>query len=104
MNQFGFIFWMLLACYTLTCAVESQRRPAVAAALALSACFFCYMSLWSYESQLLLIMVFPVALLARGLFRWRTVGIISSWLVVPATYIVLTLGGPRLEGIVIRAA
>ena len=107
MNQFGFIFWMLLACYTLTCAVESQRRPAVAAALALSACFFCYMSLWSYESQLLLIMVFPVALLARGLFRWRTVGIISSWYVVPTTYIVLTLekytaGGSTYQSSVMR--
>ena len=91
MNQFGFIFWMLLACYGLTNAAEDGRSLASVRAWALLASVFCYMSLWSYESQLLLIMLFPVALVIRAPKNRRTIAVVSAWYVVPAIYLVMTV-------------
>jgi hypothetical protein len=61
LNQFGFIFWMLLSFLSTLCGLDASTRAGnlgwaiLAAALA-------YMSLWSYEAQL------PVMLLVPWLF------------------------------------
>ena len=61
MNQFGFIFWMLLAFYLLTLAFKATAWASTAG-LTISACSCEYMSQWSYESQILLLLLFPLAL------------------------------------------
>lgn len=91
MNQPGFIFWMLLAFWILTVALDRRRWP-LCLALTCAACAFEYMSLWSYESQLLLMLVFPIALLAYRPDLWRRLVVMSVfWYAVPAVYIRLTL-------------
>jgi hypothetical protein len=89
MNQFGFIFWMLLSFYLL---LEAFRTDHVIGAtlLTAAACFFEQMSLFSYESQLLLLLPYPIVLLALRR-RWRKWLLISAaWYVVPAYYFKLT--------------
>ena len=86
LNQFGMIFWMLLAFYAL---VRALRTPsAVVAAIATGlAVLFTYMSLWSYESPLFMILAFPVIVLALQ-FGWsrRTLAISAAFYVVPLLY------------------
>src|SRR5262249_431966 len=82
LNQFGFMFWMLAAMYCLVRAWQSSDLVP-AAGLALAACFFEYMSLWSYESQLFLILCFPIfPALAR--WSWRKLPLALAWYCVPA--------------------
>ena len=90
MNQFGFIFWMLLGFYFLTRAADAPGLRA-AALLTLAAGFFAQMSLWSYESPLVLICAFPVALLISRGFSRRKLLIAAAWYCVPALYLFLTL-------------
>lgn len=89
MNQFGFIFWMLLAMYCMTEAWYSRRAIAIAV-LALAACFCEQMALWSYESELLIVLVFPLFLLltGRGRRRWPLAVI---WYGYPGLYIAKTI-------------
>jgi hypothetical protein len=83
LNQFGFIFWMLLSFLMLIHALNasSERRALAWAALAAA---FNYMSLWSYEAQL------PVVLAAPWLFAvwrrkgWRRSGIVVGFYLLPA--------------------
>lgn len=90
MNQFGFIFWLLLGCYYLTRAFEA--RPLPAAAFTAAACAAEYMSLWSYESQILLIVTYPLVLLMHPDFAWRRfVVVAAAWWVAPTIYMWLTL-------------
>jgi hypothetical protein len=90
LNQFGFIFWMLLAFYLLTLALQAAGR-AWAAIFVIGACFCEYMSLWSYESQILLLLVWPLVLL----FRWRPspklLVVSLAWYSIPAIYIALAV-------------
>jgi len=91
LNQFGFIFWMMLSCYLFASGLEADTF-AVAALLTVGACAAEYMSLWSYESQLLLLTVFPIVLLLHPLRRWRRLAVMAiAWYAVPATYIWLTV-------------
>jgi hypothetical protein len=88
MNQSGYIFWMLLAMYCFVRAWDSTRWLA-AVSWALAATAFEYMSLWSYESQILLILLFPaITMLARR--EWRKPARLIAWYSVPATYFVYT--------------
>ena len=90
MNQFGFMFWMLLAFYLLLLGVKSANRY-LAALLVTGACLFEYMSLWSYESQLLLLLVLPLVLFLRWR-SWRKLLVIYGvWYSVPAIYLGLTV-------------
>lgn len=90
MNQFGFIFWMLLAFYFFVIAYQASNLLRSTVAM-LAACGFESMSLFSYESQLLLILAFPIAVLALGR-RWqRYIPLAASWYVVPAVYAYLSL-------------
>jgi hypothetical protein len=96
MNQFGFIFWMLLAFYLLNLTVESGRTW-VLIVLTLAACVSEYMSLWSYEAQLFLILLAPLAMwLFRRPWRKRTAAVSVLWYVVPIHYIIATIRHYRL--------
>jgi hypothetical protein len=90
MNQFGFIFWMLAAFYFLTLAFDSAHYG-WAALFTMAACLFESMSMFSYESPLLLLLVFPLALLAKRR-TWRRLAVLTAaWYCVPACYLLLTL-------------
>jgi hypothetical protein len=91
MNQFGFIFWMLLAFYLLTLAASESRRWGARMTLLVLACFFEYMSLWSYESQLPLILVYPaiLLLLKPGWRKWSL--LTAGWYVTPGVYLLITV-------------
>ncbi|TAJ75773.1 hypothetical protein EPO44_21815, partial [bacterium] len=52
MHQFGMIFWMLLSFYMLVCVLKEQA--AVRSTHLVLSLFLAFMSLWSYESQLLI--------------------------------------------------
>jgi hypothetical protein len=87
MNQFGMIVWMLLACYALVLALKAERTAAVAAAT-VAAMLFARMSLWSYESPLFMILVFPlIVLIFRFGFSRRTSIVAGAFYLVPLIYI-----------------
>jgi hypothetical protein len=91
MNQIGFIFWMLLAWYLLTMAFKASRAAA-AVWLTIAACGVEYMSLWSYESQIALLLAFPIVLLIDDARRWRRLALMSAgWYAVPGVWVVLTI-------------
>jgi len=91
LNQFGFIFWMLLAWYLLSRAVEARRRTN-AVMLTLAASCVEYISLWSYEAQLLLLVLFPLLLWWRFPRHWpRLAAVCMPWYAVPVTYLWLTV-------------
>lgn len=90
LNQFGFIFWMLLAFYLLTLAAGKSTLRATLGCL-VAACFFEYMSLWSYESQLLLILVYPAVLLFLKPDWRKLCALTAAWYVMPAGYLLITL-------------
>lgn len=91
LNQFGFLFWMMLAFYLF---LESLRRSKESTAWCfIGAATVCqYMSLWSYESQLFVILLAPACLLAiphyRSVRYWRAM---SAWYIVPVVYVALTV-------------
>jgi hypothetical protein len=91
LNQFGFIFWMLLGFLVFIHATE-QAELKTAAALIVAACFFEYMSLWSYEAQFLMIVAAPLTLLLRNRgFHRRLVEAMVAWYAVAALYVGLTI-------------
>jgi hypothetical protein len=98
MNQFGFIFWMLLAFYLLNLAVES-RQPYGFVLLTLAACLCAYMSLWSYEAQLFLILLMPLTMwLFRRACLKRALAASVLWYAVPIRYIFDTIARYRQTG------
>src|SRR5262249_49473620 len=51
-----------------------------------------YMSLWSYESQILLLLLFPLVLLVCGVLTWRRAApFLVPWYALPALYATLTV-------------
>ena len=83
---------MLLAWYFLTLSYEADK-PVRVVMLAVMACLAEYMSLWSYESQIILMLAFPVLLpaLCRPRPRWRQfVALSVAWYAVAVVYLVLT--------------
>lgn len=86
LNQSGYTFWMPLAFYALVIAFQNPDGWRANLALAL-AIFFEFLSLWSYESQLVLILIAPLLLL----LRYRRWIMAVAWYAVPAIYIVATL-------------
>jgi hypothetical protein len=100
LNQFGFIFWMLLAFLLLLLAAESPngapRRWYLAFTLAAE-----HMSLWSYESQLPLILIAPLTLwLAKPRETRAKAAIVGAWYIMPALYLLVSawLYGTRVAG------
>jgi hypothetical protein len=107
MNQFGFIFWMLLGFYLFIVAAETASGAA-ALVLTAAACVSEYMSLWSYESPILLILVLPFVFLGRRVRAARLAAISAAWYAIPAVYLWLTLtryadvGGFAYQATVVR--
>jgi hypothetical protein len=81
LNQFGFIFLMLLSVTALMVALDS-RHTLVACAWAVAAALFGYLSLWSYETPLPVMILFPAAivLLRRDILTRRFVWVTSVYL------------------------
>lgn len=82
LNQFGFVFLMLLSFFMLLVALESERDAAAlgwAAASALAG----YLALWSYESPLPVMFAFPaaVALLRRDVPTRRLAPVLAIYLI-----------------------
>jgi hypothetical protein len=82
LNQFGFIFLMLLSFVALLRAVESSRIIN-SAVMTVAAAAAAYLSLWSYESPLPVMLAFPivVAILRRDLARRRLLWVFTVYLV-----------------------
>jgi hypothetical protein len=90
MNQFGYIFWMLAAFYCLARAFQCRRATLGLGWLALSS-GFAYMSLWSYEAQLVLILLIPAGMYMFMRPRWPGAAAgLAAWYLVPAAYIGLS--------------
>jgi hypothetical protein len=87
LNQFGFIFWMLLAFFLLLTSFQHERTlpsAIVFAAAATGSAGFC---IFSYESPLFLLLAFPI--LAIGLFdSWsrQKLVLLGVYYLVPAYY------------------
>lgn len=88
-TQFGYMFWLLLAFYLLVAALQCGRRfGAVFLGSAAVACG--YMSLWTYESQIFLILLVPLMLVfwQRKVSR-RLLVLSASWWAIPGVYLCL---------------
>jgi hypothetical protein len=86
MNQYGMIFWILLAIYTLVLGLKA-RTWALALPLALLSAVFVRMGLWSYESPLFIALIVPFLLLAlRFGFSRRSIVVAAIYLVNPVIY------------------
>jgi hypothetical protein len=81
LNQFGFIFLMLLSVTTLIVALDS-RHTLIACAWTVAAAIFAYLSLWSYETPLPVMILFPagIVLLRRDIPTRRFVWVTSVYL------------------------
>ena len=91
LNQSGYTFWMPLAFYALVVAFQQsdQRRADIALVLAV---FLEHLSLWSYEGQLLIILMAPLLLLRMYPRPWRSpLAIAEAWYVLPVIYIAATI-------------
>jgi hypothetical protein len=85
LNQFGMIFWMLCSFYFLI--LSFTKPPAGHFPLAAGmACLTAYMSLWSYESQLILVCLMPLVLLIACGWRVRNMVVSCLYWLVPLTY------------------
>jgi hypothetical protein len=82
LNQFGFIFLMLLSFQLLLIALDTRRLP-VAALAAFGSAGAAYVCLWSYESPLPVMLAFPaaVAILRRDLLSARFAWVNAIYLV-----------------------
>jgi hypothetical protein len=90
LNQSGYTLWMPLAFYMLVLAFEQRDRRRADTALVV-AMFFEHLSLWSYESQFLLILIAPVVLFWRYPRPWRSRRVIAAaWYILPAVYLFAT--------------
>lgn len=88
LNQFGFIFWMLLAFVALLKAFDYEHRLLVAVPVAVLATQFARICIYSYESPLPLIFAFPV--LAVALFSrwsWRKIVVLGVFYSLPLQYV-----------------
>lgn len=87
LNQFGFIFWMLLSFVALLKAFQWEHRPLLAVLMAIVATQGARICIYSYESPLPLIFAFPVLALALFLgFTWRKVLVACIYLSLPVLY------------------
>ena len=108
LNQFGFIFWLLLACYLFVVSLEADTMQSMVAAI-VGACLAEYMTLWSYESPIVIVLAFPLITLVSPAGRLRRlVTIAVAWYAVAACYIGLSLsrylssGGSTYQATVLR--
>jgi hypothetical protein len=87
LNQFGFIFWMLLAFVVLLKAFELERRLWMAIPVAIVATQLARICIYSYESPLPLIFAFPVVVLVLFLvWSWRKLLLLTIFYSLPLVY------------------
>jgi hypothetical protein len=91
LNQFGFIFWMLLGIYLF---IRALQAPSVLEAYTCgtTACLCEFLSLWSYESGLFIVFLVPLLIAFWG----RRIDLLllvesAGWYSVGLLYVVLTL-------------
>ena len=86
MPQPAYIFWMLAAFYLLVRALDQGSRGLVILAI------FCeYISLWTYESPIVIILLAPLLLFwLRGEMVRRRWAAIGGWYAVPVVYLIVT--------------
>jgi hypothetical protein len=91
LNQFGMIFWLLLAIWLLVRSLLA-KHIASAGVLCFGAVCAVYMCLWSYESGLFIIVLTPIlVVLFRPAFRsFDRLALVGIFYIVPAYYIVLS--------------
>ncbi|HLK18713.1 MAG TPA: hypothetical protein VKT81_07145 [Bryobacteraceae bacterium] len=90
LNQSGYTLWMPLAFYLLVVALEQSERWRADSAL-LAAIFFEHLSLWSFESQLVILLVAPLLLFWRYPHPWRSrKAIAAAWYILPVIYVFAT--------------
>jgi hypothetical protein len=86
LNQFGVIFWMMLALYLLVVALQ-QTRPVTSGLFVAGAAFATYLCLWSYESPLFILLLAPLLLTPLfGLSR-HTGAVIGAFYVFPLLFV-----------------
>jgi hypothetical protein len=91
MNQFGYIFWMLLAVYFLLLAADQNTVAGVYARVAL-ACACEVLCLWSYESAVPILILAPLLImLIRPGARVKTLAASGAWYAVIGAYLYLSL-------------
>jgi hypothetical protein len=89
MHQSAYILWMLLAFYLLVLVFQGIRNPRARVYLVVAA-FLLHLSLWTYESQILLIVLAPFLLQRFYRLPWRRwTAITIAWCAVPAIYVVV---------------
>jgi hypothetical protein len=92
LNQFGYIFWLLLGVYFYLRAEDSNSRPSVVFTWISAACACQFFCLWSYESGLAIILLIPpLVLLVRRRVRTRLFLLFGGWYAVAGIYLYLTL-------------
>jgi hypothetical protein len=84
-NQFGMIFWMLLALYLLLLAMTTSSRVRRVVSL-LGSLLAAYLCLWSYESPLFVLLVVPVLFIAAQPDRRRVLMDVGIFYLVPLWY------------------
>lgn len=90
MNQVGVIFWTLAAFLALTMALETRWQFSIL--WIVLAALLEHRALWSYESEILLILLFPLLLILHPRRRGGKLAALAAlWYVVPAIYIRLTI-------------
>jgi len=90
LNQFGVMFWMLLAVYLLVVALQqtTSGKTIVFTAAAAGATYLC---LWSYESPLFILVLAPALLVPLvGLTR-RTAAVCVAFYLIPLVFVLENL-------------
>lgn len=91
LNQFGMMFWLALAVYLFVEASCRQRFTSTAALLLLSLVPL-GLSLWSYESQIFIVLTIPFLLfVAHRRLTIRYAAMTAVWYILPTVYIWRTL-------------
>jgi hypothetical protein len=86
LNQFGVIFWMMLALYLLVVALQ-ETRPIATVLFGAAAAVATYLCLWSYESPLFILLLAPLLLLPLvGLSR-QTTAIFGLFYLFPLVFV-----------------
>jgi hypothetical protein len=87
LNQFGFIFWMLLSFVALLKAFELERRLLLAIPIAVAATQFGRICIYSYESPLPLIFSVPVLVMLLFVgWSWRKFLLLLIYFSLPLQY------------------
>ena len=87
MNQYGFIFAMLVCFYLLICALQASNMI-VCVGFAAGSALFSFMTVWAHPSPIFVVLAFPVLLVAFWVrLTWRRILALAIYLL-PSLYFV----------------